>query len=383
MVGYTEIDWRAYMEQVEQVIAGERDYTRIEGGTGPLVYPAAHVYLYWLLYYVTDRGTQILAAQRLFGLLYLATMTIVFACYRRARAPLYVVPMLVLSKRLHSIFILRLFNDCLAVFFLWSVIYLFQRRCWGLGSMVYSWGLGIKMSLLLTFPAIGALIFLSKGVGASLKQAILILLLQILIAMPFLLANPWGYLGRAFELTRKFNFRWTVNWRFLAEETFLSQKFSAGLLIGHMGTLVIFVITRWLRPAERPLKDLVQDVLRWDAPPESIRRGIVAKIDSNFILTAILTANAIGFLFARSLHYQFFAYITLATPFLLWRAGLHPVSQYILWAMQEWAWNVYPSTKLSSMVVVGVQLITVVSIWWRTKNDFIGRPEGALTKKKF
>jgi len=34
----TEIDWKAYMEQVEQYLAGERNYALIKGGTGPLWY---------------------------------------------------------------------------------------------------------------------------------------------------------------------------------------------------------------------------------------------------------------------------------------------------------------------------------------------------------
>jgi len=32
----TEIDWKAYMQQVEQILQGERDYALIKGDTGPL-----------------------------------------------------------------------------------------------------------------------------------------------------------------------------------------------------------------------------------------------------------------------------------------------------------------------------------------------------------
>lgn len=36
----TEIDWKAYMQQIAQYRSGERDYTLMKGDTGPLVYPA-------------------------------------------------------------------------------------------------------------------------------------------------------------------------------------------------------------------------------------------------------------------------------------------------------------------------------------------------------
>src|SRR4051794_13772547 len=114
--------------------------------------------------------------------------------------------MLMLSKRLHSIFILRLFNDCFAVFFLWAAIYIFQRRLWTLGSMTYSWGLGIKMSLLIALPAIGTVLFLGKGIKGSFKQTWLMAQLQIVIALPFVPTNAIGYLTRAFELSRQFLF---------------------------------------------------------------------------------------------------------------------------------------------------------------------------------
>ena len=62
-VKYTEIDWVAYMQEVEGVVNGTFDYSQLRGDTGPLVYPAGFVWLYMGLYYVTAQGTNILLAQ--------------------------------------------------------------------------------------------------------------------------------------------------------------------------------------------------------------------------------------------------------------------------------------------------------------------------------
>lgn len=290
--------------------------------------------------------------------------------------------MLVLSKRLHSIFVLRLFNDGFAVFFLWVAIYFFQRRLWTIGSIAYSWGLGIKMSLLLALPSIGILLFLTKGVQGAVKQAWIMAQLQIVMALPFLPTNAIGYLCKAFEFSRVFLFKWTVNWRFLGEEQFLSKEFSITLLIGHIIALVLFMTTRWLKPAEKPIMNLIRTALRFQEPLGQRQHASSIAISPNYIMTTILTAITIGMLFARSLHYQFYAYLAWATPFLLWRSGLHPILQYILWGAQEWAWNVYPSTDISSLMVVGSMLITVGSVWWGTRFDFVAlKGQGSIDKK--
>lgn len=102
------------------------------------------------------------------------------------------------------------------------------------------------------------------------------------------------------------------------------------------------------------------------------------RVTPNFTMTVLLTAMTIGMLCARSLHYQFYAYIAWATPFLLWKAGFHPVLQYALWAAQEWAWNVYPSTSISSGVVVGVLATTVGGVWWGTRGEYVGELKGVV-----
>ncbi|KAI1335882.1 glycosyltransferase family 58 protein [Xylariaceae sp. FL0016] len=359
-IPYTEIDWKAYMEQVSQYVAGERDYTVIKGGTGPLVYPAAHVYTYTALYHLTDEGKDIILAQQLFAVLYMATLSVVMACYWKAKAPPYVFPLLVLSKRLHSIFILRCFNDCFAVLFLWLAMFFFQRRAWTFGTIAYAWGLGIKMSLLLVLPAVGLILLLGRGFSGSLQMAAIIAQIHFAIASPFLKENAQGYLSRAFELSRQFLFKWTVNWRFVGEETFLSRPFAIALLVLHALVLGGFIANKWLRPAGKPLSAIIAPILKLSSPftPQEEPR-VASRVTPDYVMSTILSANVIGLLFARSLHYQFYSYLAWSTPYLLWRGGAHPVVQYGLWALQEWAWNVFPSTETSSGVVVGVLAATV------------------------
>lgn len=400
----TEIDWVAYMEQVSQFVSGERDYPKFRGATGPLVYPAAHVYVYTGLYHLTNEGKNILLAQQLFAVLYMVTLGVVMACYWKAKVcmesanlearvccdtntrlcdskqvPLYVFPLLILSKRLHSVFVLRCFNDCFAVLFLFLAILAFQYRSWRLGALFYTWGLGIKMTLLLVLPAVGIILLLGAGFVPALQLAAIITLVQVLIAVPFLVHNPWGYLSRAFELSRQFFFKWTVNWRFVGEETFLSKEFAISLLALHVLVLLGFITTRWLKPARKPLGGLIVPLLQGKSPFTKQQQQAVSRdVTPGYIMTTILSANVVGLLFARSLHYQFYAYLAWSTPFLLWRSGVHPVLQYVLWAAQEWAWNVYPSTPISSGVVVGVLAVTVGSVYFGARESW--EPKKAASK---
>ncbi|KAM6485809.1 glycosyltransferase family 58 protein [Trichoderma sp. SZMC 28011] len=360
-IPYTEIDWVAYMEQITQFVHGERDYPKMEGGTGPLVYPAAHVYIYTGLYYLTNKGTDVLLAQQLFAGLYMATLGVVMLCYWKAKVPPYIFPLLILSKRLHSVFVLRCFNDCFAAFFSWLSIYFFQRRVWTVGALAYTIGLGVKMSLLLVLPAVVIVLFLGRGFKGALRLLWLMVQVQLLLAVPFITTNWRGYLGRAFELSRQFKFEWTVNWRMLGEELFLSRGFSITLLAFHALFLLIFILGRWLKIKERTVLGMIPYVLRFQSPfTEQEELNISHRVVTpRYIMSAMLSANVVGLLFARSLHYQFYAYLAWATPFLLWTATPNPLIVVSLWAAQEWAWNVFPSTPVSSNVVVSVLAVTV------------------------
>ncbi|KKA28775.1 hypothetical protein TD95_002848 [Thielaviopsis punctulata] len=357
-IAYTEIDWVAYMQQIQQIVDGERMYTNIEGDTGPLVYPAAHVWIYLALYHLTSQGTNILLAQKLFAGVYLVVLALVFACYRNVGAPPYLFPLLCLSKRLHSIFVLRCFNDCFAVLFLWLAIYLWQHRLWSLGTLAYALGLGVKMTLLTALPGVACVLFLGCGMRRAVRLAVLILQVHIAIAVPFLKIDPPAYVARAFELTRVFKYKWTVNMRFLPEEIFLSKPLAIFLLGCFALNMLAFINFRWMEPAKVPFYKIALRLLAFSPPFHPREEDVISqRIDSRYMMATVLTAVNAGMLFARSLHYQFYVYIAWSTPFLLWHAGLHPVAIAAVWAAQEWAWNVFPSTPVSSAVVVGALLV--------------------------
>lgn len=228
------------------------------------------------------------------------------------------------------------------------------------------------MSLLLVLPAVGVVLFLGRGFGGSVRLAWLMAQIQFALAIPFLSTNPRGYLGRAFELSRQFKFEWTVNWRMMGEEVFLSKSFSLMLLGFHATVLLIFIAARWLQPANRPLPAMIPSLLRGKSPfTQHEEMRISHYVDPQYVMTTMLSANVVGLLFARSLHYQFYAYLAWATPYLLWRATKNSLVVFPLWFAQEWAWNVFPSTDSSSSVVVNVLLITVVLLYLGTDEPVV------------
>ncbi|EPS43289.1 hypothetical protein H072_2701 [Dactylellina haptotyla CBS 200.50] len=372
MIPYTEIDWEAYMEQVGQYRAGERDYRNIKGGTGPLVYPAGHVYIYDFLYSLTQAGAQRERVQAVFWFTYMLSLWVAMLCYRTAKAPPWILGLLVLSKRLHSIYLLRFFNDCFSTLLILISILLAQKRQHTLSALFCSLSVSVKMSSLLYLPALSLIFLLGTGsTEKAIRLGLLMVQIQVVLALPFIVSENGslvGYIGRAFEFTRAFLWKWTVNWRFIGENVFGSTQFKYTLLGIHVALLLLFLNTRWLQPAQRGIFEFIKSPLfRPMAATE--KAAVRMRMDGIYTLTTLFTCNMIGMLCARSLHYQFYSWMAWTTPFLLWRSGFGPLFVIPVWAAQEYAWNVYPSTSTSSALAVGCMLAQLVGVWWGTRRD--------------
>ena len=146
-VPYTEIDWEAYMQQVGTFQAGELDYMKIKGGTGPLVYPAGFLYIFSALKALIGGGANVAAAQHVFIGIYALNTLVILLIYRRAKLPALAALPLLMSKRVHSIFVLRLFNDCVASLFAHAAVLALTHCKLKTAATLLSLGVSVKMNV--------------------------------------------------------------------------------------------------------------------------------------------------------------------------------------------------------------------------------------------
>ncbi|NWU73310.1 ALG3 mannosyltransferase, partial [Pterocles burchelli] len=387
-VPYTEIDWQAYMAEVEGFANGTLDYTQLKGDTGPLVYPAGFVYIFLGLYYATGRGADIRLAQYLFAGLYLLNLLLVFRIYcRTSKVPPYVFFfMCCASYRIHSIFVLRLFNDPVAIAILFLAINLFLEERWSWGCFFFSLAVSVKMNILLFAPGLLFLLLHQFGLLGCIPKLCICALLQVILGLPFLLVNPVGYLTRSFDLGRQFQFKWTVNWRFLPEEVFQHRAFHATLLLAHLAGLGLFALHRWHRPKESILALLKDPAQRKPpSPPLTVNNILCAQI-----VFVLFSSNFLGVCCSRSLHYQFYVWYFHTLPYLLWctpTAKLAHMPKVLLLGVIELCWNTYPSTVCSSLSLHICHGLVLLQLWYGTAPPAAlhtppsGRRPAAISKK--
>lgn len=271
--------------------------------------------------------------------------------------------MCLLSYRIHSIYILRLFNDPIAVLFAYASFYAMLRKRHALSAFLFSFAISIKMNILLYAPAYALVFYEDLGLHKSVKHGLVALVTQLILSAPFLYTNMMGYFQRAFNFNRVFLHQWTVNWRFLDEKTFTSPEFFKVLLVAHVVVLFMIFWSRWLNVIL--MKRFTISVKRHDP-----------------ILTLFI-ANLIGMSFSRSLHYQFYVWYYHSLPMLLWATPYDFVTKMSILGCIEYAWNVYPSSIISSSVLHFNHIAILLGLFIRQfKTTSSSNPTNLTGKKR-
>lgn len=432
-VPYTEIDWKAYMQECEGFLNGTLDYSKLRGDTGPLVYPAGFVYVYSLFYYLTNQGQNIKVAQYIFVGVYLLLLSLVLRIYVKTRkVPPYVLVITILtSYRIHSIHVLRMFNDPVAMLFLYASLNLFLNSNWHLGSIFYSIAVSIKMNILLFAPALFFFYLVNLGIKGTIKQLLICGAIQLGLGLPFLIVEPIAYIKGSFDVGRVFNHTWTVNYRFLNVELFENKFFHLVLLSIHIILLIIFLpmcvkyyqsycrlkyVQKQVQPQidaknkenkrKQKLKKAIENkhqinndeklskeqeqflnsfeaILQKSSTQKSTKKSS-KKIDdvdnektfninfdilSQLFILPMFLVNFVGIICARSLHYQFYSWYFHTLPYLLWSTSYAVITRFLILALIELCWNTYPSTDITSALLHVCHLSILYGVYRKMSSE--------------
>jgi alpha-1,3-mannosyltransferase len=317
------------------------------------------------------------------------------------------------GRRMRHVFVLGLFNDAVCVCVLVLAMCCLVRRQWLIGCLLYSFSVSIKMNILLYAPGLAVLLLHYTGPRRTAGYIAACGILQIAIAWPFLASHPYEYLAGAFNLGRQFDQHWSANFHFLPRNIFASKAFAAGLLT------VTIVCWLWMRakacglpraPIEGMRRIVLHGVpctvepvvdeqrhLHVGRHPQSPFRGpvVFVRTDNAKALEKIVSAssitdlierhvalvmcasNIVGVIFARSLHYQFFAWY--------WHCVLlHAVSSRVpgvLWPLWGYwimfAWEIHPPADWSSRAITLSHALLLCSLLLGWRVNIQGFVQGA------
>ncbi|KAL3328723.1 hypothetical protein AABB24_036045 [Solanum stoloniferum] len=139
-----------------------------------------------------------MSVQILFGFLYMLDLAIVVFIYLKTDVvPWWALSLLSLSKRVHSIFVLRLFNDCFATTLLHAALVSIICQKWHLGLVIFSGAVSIKMNVLLYAPPLLLLMVKAMDIVGVISALVGAALVQVgNLQVPFLISNAKMFRGR-------------------------------------------------------------------------------------------------------------------------------------------------------------------------------------------
>lgn len=344
-------------------------------------------------------------------MLYLVQTVLIHRIYRiTAKVPPYALIIATFTSfRIHSIYVLRLFNDPVAVLLFFVSLNLFVSSKWRWGSLFFSLAVSVKMNILLYAPCLLVAYLTNLSYIETILNLFICAFVQLILALPFLWGNPFSYIKGSFDLGRVFDHKWTVNFRFVPQHIFEHKYFHLGLLLLHVILLIVFLplLRRYLssyaklnvvtkafksqveeerlqkkastRKQNLPKRDkayleTTQNQRRSNSKDsqdsfydEKVKlQARMSKIAQLFILPFFIT-NLIGIACARSIHYQFYSWYYHSLLYLAFCTSYNKPIKFLLLGVIEYSYKTYPSTNLSSVLLHVCHIILIYGVYQNMK----------------
>ena len=90
-------------------------------------------------------------------------------------------------------------------------------------------------------------------------------------------------------------------------------------------------------------------------------------LSAHYIVYTLFVSNFVGICFARTLHYQFYAWYYHTVPYLLWttirESNVRLVVRLLLLGGLEYAFLTFPATPVSSTVLQVCHFVILAAVW--------------------
>lgn len=157
-----------------------------------------------------------------------------------------------------------------------------------------------------------------------------------------------------------FTYKWTVNWRFLPEDIFVSKQLALLLLGLHLFFLVLFLNKHFA------IIGTFRAVLY---KPFAIYQPF--PIRSEVVVTSLFVINFVGVCFSRTMHYQFYSWYFPTLPYLLWKTNLPLLLRIKALLLSEYAFNTFPATNISSMLLQATNIFILLSLYFSEDRGLV------------
>ncbi|KAJ3430993.1 hypothetical protein M0812_02668 [Anaeramoeba flamelloides] len=342
-------DWPAHMSHIEQFLKEKTfDYSKYMHHHGPNTYASGWQYLYSIFYFITNSGSLTLF-QILFAIFEVIIMILIFRIIsKKLKLPLIIAILAIASNRLHLYNVRVLVNDFPSALGLYIVFYLFLNQKWFWASIFYSFVVATKLNFIFYSPVIFLILLHSTGIIKTILLCFVMLIEQIVLAIPFLLANPIDYLKNAYDISRTLLWEKSRNFKFVGLEIFDDSRWHVLLLCL---TLIILVI--FLKKVNALLKKIPVGSINW----------------KRLIIFSLMFSNFIFITFSRGLYTPFFVWYFYSFSTICYFSGIPNLFILIFWISHEVLFRWWDSHILEMWITFFYFLINIYILISTFSND--------------
>eukprot|EP00698_Gefionella_okellyi_P007312 TRINITY_DN1781_c0_g1_i1.p1 TRINITY_DN1781_c0_g1~~TRINITY_DN1781_c0_g1_i1.p1 ORF type:complete len:843 (+),score=132.48 TRINITY_DN1781_c0_g1_i1:36-2564(+) len=298
-------DWPCHLAYVYRYFQLDFDYTHYRTFHGDIQYGGGFMHLYALLTLLT--GGHLPLFQLLWAVQEQLIYVLMWVIVRRAEIPGFLA-LLVFSNRLHMYNVRVVINDTPCTLAMVAAIVMILQYRYTTASMLFSFALANKLNVIFYAPAMFIVYFVELPLVAAVKQFMVVVALQLLLAVPFVLQNSSAYVGHTFNLSRTLLWEKTRNFKFVGREFYDDSRFHFLLLVVTALLIVVLLIWFW-----RTRGDTLA-VIRLSSSSFKAPTSVIAKTShlmvkrARWLVFGFFLLNFVSVAFARGLY----------TPFMCW-----------------------------------------------------------------